>query len=109
MAAAEGGIDGFWLIIAADLKAASTVVIPFNIIVRLAAFAKASASQHQISLGEALAQPGPDDPVRRGPSVSSLAVAYPAWFLQGWRWAWPGIAVRLLFQPLPALRNLRVQ
>jgi hypothetical protein len=33
----------------------------------------------------------------------------PAWFLQGWRQAWTGIAVRLLFQPLPALCNLRVK
>jgi hypothetical protein len=55
IAAAEGGIDGFWLIIAADLKVANTFVVPFNVIVRLAAFAKASASHYQISLGEALA------------------------------------------------------
>jgi hypothetical protein len=33
----------------------------------------------------------------------------PAWFLHGWREAWTGIAMRLLFQPLPALCNLRVK
>jgi len=32
----------------------------------------------------------------------------PAWFLQGCE-AWTDIAVRLLFQPLPALCNLRVK
>jgi hypothetical protein len=31
IAAAEGGIDGFWLIIAADLKVANTFVVPFNV------------------------------------------------------------------------------
>ena len=32
-----------------------------------------------------------------------------AWFMQGWREAWTGIAVLVLFQPLPALCNLRVK
>ncbi|MCA6104773.1 hypothetical protein [Bradyrhizobium australafricanum] len=86
IAAAEGRIDGLWRIIAADLASAKYCRHPPNL-----------ARRPQYA---ALLRPA---------SCLTANRSDPAWFLQGWRQASTGIAVRLLFQSLPALCNLRVE